>query len=162
MKEVYVPPPKTKPAPTASTSATPSTPQVRAARKPLPVVRTERDRRVCGHEDDFKILDGEKLEYGTRRREKWRKKLCVSCVAERTRIEMSAAAERRKERQGAFRLPDGAEFSACYDGVAAQWTGTLRVGETAFKDTCRGVLRLCNELGRAWRKSTKAEETPRA
>lgn len=158
------------PSPQSPTKANPAP----RSKVPLPVLRTERDKRTCAHDDDFKILQGEKPENAARRREKWRAKRCPACndilqqkirteaAAVRASPEATAARLVRKEtRRRAFamtaaggkpkRLPDGSVFSATYDATAVTWTGTLAVPGSgpvsASFPTCGGLL---HELAKTW------------
>ena len=80
-------------------------PSNRPANAPLQVLRFDTAIRACGHQDDFKILKGERPEWATRRREKWSGKRCTSCVAAETE-RIKAEAKVRKASKAAFPWQD--------------------------------------------------------
>lgn len=139
-----------------------STVETKSAKPPLEVVGTERGTRACGHEDDFKILKGEKPEYAARRKEKWLAKRCAACVAEIEKRQQEEAVKRRQlqpKDEAKFRLPHGSAFAVTYDKVTESWSGTLTVpratDDVVIGGTHRGVHGLLRKLGNKWNTEEK-------
>jgi hypothetical protein len=128
----------------------PVTNQSRPLKKPLDVVGKLRDRRVCGHEDDFKILKGEKPEYMQRRKEKWKLKRCSNCVAAAEKQRKEEAAKLRAIREKKYRLPHNSIFQVTYDASIEKWRGTLTTSDGVFEADCEGIHGLLRGLGRKW------------
>lgn len=106
--------------------------------KPAPIVTgTIRGARICGHQDDFKILKGEPTAYTEGRRKKWDAKRCSACAQEHVaaRAKDATAARALKKSRSPyqpyrFRLPHGSTFAVTYsavDEMHGTWAGTLTI-----------------------------------
>lgn len=124
-------------------------------KKSLEIIGKESGVRFCGHQDDFKLLKGEKPEYTVRRKEKWILKRCAACVAAADKKSKEEAAKRR-QLEGKFRLPHGSVLHATYDVSAEKWHGTLTAGTAVLEADCPGVHGLMRSLGLRWKLSQPA------